>query len=97
MLLFLTPVFEKIPYNVLAAVIITGVSSLFEWEYALQLWRVRLWDFLVFMTGFLCVMFLGVELGLAASIGVSLLTVVLEAAFPNVSMLGHIEKTSTYR
>lgn len=50
-LLFLTPIFEKIPYNTLAAVIIVGVSSLFEWDYALQLFRVRLWDFLVFMTG----------------------------------------------
>ncbi len=50
-LLFLTPVFEKIPYNTLAAVIIVGVSSLFEWKYALQLFRVRLWDFVVFMTG----------------------------------------------
>jgi sulfate transporter 4 len=48
-LLFLTPVFEKIPYNVLAAVIIVGVSGLFEWQYALQLFRVRLWDFAVFM------------------------------------------------
>jgi hypothetical protein len=47
--------------------------------------------------GFVCVMFMGVELGLAASIGVSLLTVVLEAAFPNVAMLGQVEKTSTYR
>lgn len=42
-------------------------------------------------------MFLGVELGLAVSIGVSLLTVVLEAAFPHTAMLGHIEKTTTYR
>lgn len=40
MLLFLTPVFQLIPYNVIAAIVISGVSGLFEYQEALYLYRV---------------------------------------------------------
>lgn len=40
-LLFLTPVFQLIPYNVIGAIIISGVSGLFEYEEAILLYRVR--------------------------------------------------------
>lgn len=42
-LLVLTPVFEKLPLNVMGAIVISGVSGLFEYEQALHLFKVRYW------------------------------------------------------
>jgi hypothetical protein len=39
-LLFLTPVFEKLPYNTMAAIIIVGVAGLVEFEEAIYLFKV---------------------------------------------------------
>ena len=39
-LLFLTPMFEKLPYNTMAAIIIVGVSGLVELDQAVYLFRV---------------------------------------------------------
>lgn len=41
-LLVLTPVFEKLPLNVMGAIVISGVSGLFEYEQAVHLFKVRL-------------------------------------------------------
>ena len=40
-LLWLTPVFSHLPYNVLGAVVVSSVLSLFEYELAIFLFRVR--------------------------------------------------------
>jgi hypothetical protein len=40
-LLFLTPVFEKLPYNTMAAIIIVGVAGLVEFEEAIYLFKVK--------------------------------------------------------
>lgn len=40
-LLFLTSIFEKLAMNTMAAIIIVGVSSLFDLRTARELWRVR--------------------------------------------------------
>jgi hypothetical protein len=41
-LLFLTPVFEKLPYNTMAAIIIVGVTQLCEFGTAIFLFKVSL-------------------------------------------------------
>lgn len=40
-LLFLTPVFEKLTYNTLGAIVISGVAGLLDYEQAFYLWKVR--------------------------------------------------------
>jgi MFS superfamily sulfate permease-like transporter len=40
-LLFLTPMFAKLPYNVIGAIIIVGVTSLIEFGFAYHLFKVR--------------------------------------------------------
>ncbi|KAI8466625.1 MAG: proton/sulfate transporter [Monoraphidium minutum] len=96
-LLFLTPVFAKLPYNTIAAIIIVGVTQLIEFSMAVYLFKTHLRDFLVWITAFLCTLFLGAELGLGISIGLALLIVILESAFPHTAMLGQIERTTVYR
>lgn len=39
-LLFLTPVFEKLPNNALAAIVVAGLVSIFDYEEAIWLWKV---------------------------------------------------------
>jgi sulfate transporter 4 len=51
----------------------------------------------VWLTAFLCTLFLGVELGLAISIGLALLIVIMESAFPHSAVLGRLEKSTVYR
>ena len=54
-------------------------------------------DFLVWMVSFLGTLVLGVEIGLATSIGLALLIVVTETAFPSISVLGRLPDTEVYR
>ena len=96
-LLFLTPVFEKLPQNTMAAIIIVGVSSLFEISVAIELFKMHLRDFFVWVAAFLCTLFLGIELGLGIAIGLALLIVVFESAFPHTAVLGRINRSSVYR
>lgn len=96
-LLFLTPVFQKLPYNTIGAIIIVGVGQLIEFGHAIFLFKTHLRDFLVWLAAFLCTLFLGAELGLGISIGLALLIVILESAFPHTAVLGQLEKSTVYR
>jgi len=51
----------------------------------------------VWLTAFICTLFLGAELGLGISIGLALMMVILESAFPHTAVLGQIERTTVYR
>lgn len=96
-LLALTSLFTYLPLNAMAAIIISALPPLFNWREFLFLWRVNKFDCLVFASAFLCVVFLGVELGLAISIGFSLLIVILYSAFPQITVLGQMPGTEMYR
>jgi sulfate transporter 4 len=96
-LLLLTPVFEKLPLNVLAAIVISGVLGLLDYAEAMYLWRVHKFDFLVWLTACFGTMFLGVEIGLGIAVGVSLLIVIYESAYPHTIVLGRLPGTTVYR
>ena len=96
-LLLLTFVFERLPLSVLAAIVISGVLGLFDHEEARYLYKVHKFDFCVWMTACLGTMIMGVEIGLAIAVGLSLLIVVYESAYPHTSVLGRLPGTSYYR
>jgi sulfate transporter 4 len=96
-LLFLTKVFELLPYATMAAIIIAGVTGLVEFDTAAYLFRTHLRDFAVWLVAFLATLFLGIELGLAISIGLALLIVIFESAFPHTAMLGRVDRSTVYR
>lgn len=54
-------------------------------------------DWLVWMTSTISTVCLGVEVGLAISIGLALLMVIYESAFPRISVLGCLPQTTIYR
>jgi sulfate transporter 4 len=96
-LLFMTSVFEKLPLCVLGAIVISGVLGLLDYDEAIYLWKVHKFDFSVWVTACLGTMFLGVEIGLGIAVGVSLLIVIYESAYPHTTVLGRLPGTSHYR
>lgn len=96
-LLCLTSVFELLALAALAAIVISGVISLVDYSEAIYLWRVHKFDFSVWMVAFIGTLFLGVELGLGISVGISLLLVIFESAYPHTAMLGRLPGTHHYR
>eukprot|EP00669_Euglena_mutabilis_P006451 TRINITY_DN2065_c0_g1_i1.p1 TRINITY_DN2065_c0_g1~~TRINITY_DN2065_c0_g1_i1.p1 ORF type:complete len:322 (+),score=84.10 TRINITY_DN2065_c0_g1_i1:962-1927(+) len=96
-LLVATPLFTNLPMNAMAAIVIAAMPPLFNYTEFLFLWKVNKQDCLVFTVAFLGTTFLGVDLGLAIAIGVSILLVVLKSAFPHITVLGHLPGTTIYR
>ena len=54
-------------------------------------------DFVVFMVAAIAVMFAGVEIGLAISIGLSVVIALWKSAFPHTAVLGQLPDTTVYR
>jgi MFS superfamily sulfate permease-like transporter len=56
--------------------------------------QTHLRDFAVWLVAFFATLFLGIELGLAAAIGLALLIVIFESAFPHTAVLGRVDRTT---
>ena len=67
-LLFLMPLFYYTPTVILAAIIITAVIGLIDYQAAFRLWKVDKLDFLACICSFFGVLFVSVPLGLAISV-----------------------------
>ena len=85
------------PLCVLAAIVISGVIGLLDFEEAHYLLKVHRFDFCVWLSACMGTMFLGVEIGLAIAVGVSLLLVIYESAYPHTAVLGRLPGTTIYR
>lgn len=85
------------PFCVLAAIVISGVIGLLDYEEAIYLWKVHRFDFCVWLIACIGTMFLGVEIGLAIAVGVSLLLVIYESAYPHTAVLGRLPGTTIFR
>ncbi|XP_039036098.1 probable sulfate transporter 4.2 [Hibiscus syriacus] len=96
-LMFLTPLFEYIPQCVLAAIVISAVISLVDYEEAIFLWRVDKKDFLLWTITAATTLFLGIEIGVLVGVGVSLAFVIHESANPHIAVLGRLPGTTVYR
>ena len=57
-LLFLTQVFELLPLSVLAAIVIAFVSGMFDYNEAIYLYKVNVFDFVVWIVALLGTVFL---------------------------------------
>ena len=67
-LLFLMPLFHYTPNFILAAIIITAVIGLIDYQAACKLWKVDKLDFLACVCSFFGVLFISVPLGLAIAV-----------------------------
>ena len=95
--LFLTPLFQVLPLNALAAIVISGVAGLLDIKEARHLWKTNSVDLVTWSTACLGTLFVGVERGLALAVLVSLIVLVVRSAFPPVALLGRLSGTNLYR
>jgi len=58
---------------------------------------VNKFDLAVFLAAAVSVMFAGVEIGLAVSIGLSIALALWKSAFPHTAVLGRLPDTTVYR
>ncbi|PHU18560.1 putative sulfate transporter 4.2 [Capsicum chinense] len=96
-LLFLTPVFEYIPQCALAAIVISAVIGLVDYDEAKFLWRVDKKDFLLWTITCMTTLLLGIEIGVLVGVGASLAFVIHESANPHIAVLGRLPGTTIYR
>ncbi|BFG22586.1 hypothetical protein CerSpe_088600 [Prunus speciosa] len=96
-LLFMTPLFEYIPQCALAAIVISAVIGLVDYDEAIFLWGVDKKDFLLWTITSTTTLFLGIEIGVLVGVGVSLAFVIHESANPHIAVLGRLPGTTVYR
>ena len=73
-LLVITPLFKYTPNAVLAAIIISAVIGLIDYQTAYLIWKVDKLDFLACMGAFFGVVFISVEIGLLIAVRTHLLS-----------------------
>ncbi|KAJ6432728.1 hypothetical protein OIU84_019885 [Salix udensis] len=96
-LLFLTSLFENIPQCALAAIVISAVMGLVDYNEAIFLWHVDKKDFVLWIITSTTTLFLGIEIGVLVGVGVSLAFVIHESANPHIAVLGRLPGTTIYR
>jgi len=96
-LLFITEGLYFLPQNALAAIVLNSVFGLFDYEEFKFLWKVSKKDCLLWVVSFLGTLFLGIELGIAIAVAISLAFVIYESARPHMAELGQLPGTSVYR
>ncbi|XP_071752818.2 chloride anion exchanger-like [Centroberyx gerrardi] len=89
---------EPLQKSVLGAVVIVNLKGmLMQVRDVPYLWRKDKPDCVVWLGTCVAAIFLGLDLGLAAGLGVELLTVVLRTQFPRCSVLANIKGTDIYK
>ncbi|CAA0382590.1 unnamed protein product [Arabidopsis thaliana] len=96
-LLFLMPLFYYTPNVILAAIILTAVIGLIDYQAAYKLWKVDKFDFFTCLCSFFGVLFVSVPLGLAIAVAVSVIKILLHVTRPNTSEFGNIPGTQIYQ
>jgi high affinity sulfate transporter 1 len=96
MIVLLPGLFRNLPQPALAAVVITAALSLADIPGTVRLWRQRKAEFLLSIAAFLGVALLGVLLGIAVAVGLSILNVFRRAWWPYDTVLGRVDGLSGY-
>jgi len=96
-LLFLTPVFYFLPKTVLAAIIIVAVFGLINVKEAIHLWKTNNLDFWMLFTTFISTLFLGIEYGIFAGVGLSIIILIFRTSKPYIAVLGAVPDSDFYK
>uniref|UniRef100_A0AAR2KL92 STAS domain-containing protein n=1 Tax=Pygocentrus nattereri TaxID=42514 RepID=A0AAR2KL92_PYGNA len=97
-LLWIGSLFEELPKAVLAVIINVNLQGMFkQFSDVSGLWRTNKVDMLVWLMTFILTVLLNPDVGLAASIAFSILTVIFRTQLPKYSLLGQVPGTDIYR
>ncbi|KAF7816937.1 sulfate transporter 1.3 [Senna tora] len=94
---FITPLFKFTPNAILAAIIISAVIGLVDYQAAILIWKVDKFDFIACMGAFFGVVFASVEIGLVIAVSISFAKILLQVTRPQTAILGRIPGTTVYR
>jgi sulfate permease, SulP family len=92
-----TPLFADLPTATLAAIVVTAVVGLFDLTEMRRLWTVKRSDFATMTVAFVATLALGIELGIAVAVVVSLAVVFARMSRPHSAELGRVPGTDVYR
>uniref|UniRef100_A0A8K9X3B2 SLC26A/SulP transporter domain-containing protein n=1 Tax=Oncorhynchus mykiss TaxID=8022 RepID=A0A8K9X3B2_ONCMY len=96
-ILQLGSLFEELPKAVLACIVLVNLKGLFmQFKDIPALWKSNKVDLLVWLVTLVCTILLNLDIGLGASIGFSMLTVIFKTQLPRYSILGHVPGTELY-
>ncbi|KAL4645972.1 solute carrier family 26 member 6-like isoform X1 [Arapaima gigas] len=97
-LLKIGELFEQLPKAVLAAIILVNLHGMMKQFMDIRsLWRTNRVDMIVWIATLILTVLLNPDLGLAASIAFSMLTVIFRTQLPQYSILGQVQGTDIYR
>ncbi|XP_031422397.1 solute carrier family 26 member 6 isoform X2 [Clupea harengus] len=89
--------FEELPKAVLATIVFVNLKGMFKQYMDIPaLWKSNKVDLLIWVVTCTCTILLNLDLGLAASIAFSLLTVIFRTQLPRYSLLGWVSGTELY-
>ncbi|PKI73873.1 hypothetical protein CRG98_005743 [Punica granatum] len=94
---FITPLFKYTPNAILAAIIISAVIGLIDFEAAILIWKIDKFDFIACMGAFFGVIFVSVEIGLLIAVTISFAKILLQVTRPRTAILGKLPRTAVYR
>lgn len=95
--LFLTPVLFFLPKATLAATIIVAVSGLIDFSILKKTWRFSRNDFYAAFSTITITLLLGVEVGIASGVILSILLRLSHSSEPHIAEIGLIEGTEHFR
>ena len=95
--LLLTPLLYFLPTATLAATIIVAVLSLVDFGAIARTWRYSKRDFLAMATTIGATLIFGVEAGVIAGVGLSILLFLHRASKPHVAVVGQVPGTQHFR
>uniref|UniRef100_A0AAQ5XXL9 STAS domain-containing protein n=1 Tax=Amphiprion ocellaris TaxID=80972 RepID=A0AAQ5XXL9_AMPOC len=89
--------FEDLPKAVLSTIVFVNLKGMFkQFMDVPSLWKTNKVDLLVWLVTFTSTILLNLDLGLAVSIGFSMLTVIFRTQLPHYSILGNVPGTDLY-
>lgn len=96
-LLFLTPVFEQLPRNLLSGIIVLSVTSLIDIQEIRYLFHAKRRDALIATITFVAVLFIGIQEGIILGISTSALAILIKLGKPSAAELGLLPGTRIFR
>ncbi|MEQ9490567.1 MAG: sulfate permease [Alphaproteobacteria bacterium] len=95
--MFLTPVFHQLPKATLAATIVVAVLSLVDLGAVKRAWVYSKADFAAMATTIVLTLAMGVEAGIVAGVGLSVVLFLARSARPHMAVVGQVPGTQHFR
>lgn len=96
-LLWIGPFFEPLPRCVLASIIVVALKGMFQQANQLKkFWNLSKSDALIWVSTFLIVVIVNIDIGLLAGILISLAIILWHSLTPYICLLGHLPNTDLY-